>query len=186
MRNKTIQTSMLSSTARSLLGILPGQALPSDLAELYDRYFASNAYRTRFDSGWCFSRRGAYVDGGFDLCLSHLTAQYAFYLDSEFRVYVAAESDDSYPIQIASSFISLAEEDAILVSSNATGGSRRGFGQFPSYDAFFAAHGDYVSDWPEAEFADSAFGRFFLGPTSVVGLGRFYSDEYLIGGMEYF
>jgi hypothetical protein len=112
----------------------------------------------------------------------HRTAQFDFVLDSEFRVYVEC----SGPIQIASSFVSLIEKDAILVSSRATGKSRRGFGQFQSYDAFFAAHGDYVSSWPEAQFDDKAFGRFFLGTSSVVGIGRFYSDEYLLGGIEYF
>lgn len=126
--------------------------------------------------------RGRYVERGFDRCLMHRTAQFNFVMDSEFRVYV----EDSGPVQIASSFVSLIEKDAILVSSRAIGKSRRGFGQFVSYDAFFTAHGDYVSSWLEAQFDDKAFGRFFLGPSSVVGLERFYSDEYLICGIEYF
>jgi len=173
---------MLSTPARSLLSVPSNQALPSDPAALYDAFFAGRSYRTRFSEGWEFLPRGRDVEKGFDRCLRHLTAQFDFFLDTDFQVYVEC----SDPIQIASSFISLVEEDAILVSSVATGRSRRGFGQFPSYDAFFAAHGDYVSSWPEARFDDKTFGRFLLGPSSVIGLGRFYSDEYLIGGIEYF
>ena len=173
---------MLSAPARSLLGIPQDQVLPSDSAALYDAFFAGRSYQTRFHSGWDFLPRGQHIENGLDGCLSHLTAQFYFFLDSEFRVYVEC----SAPIQIASSFLSLVEKDAILTSSVATGGSRRGLGQFQSYDAFFSAHGGYVSGWREAHFDDKLFGRFLLGPASVIGLGRFYSDEYLINGIEYF
>jgi hypothetical protein len=172
---------MLSPVARSLLGIPLDRELPTDLPDLYDAYFAGHSYQTRFHSGWDFSPRGRNLVEGYDMCLVHLTAQYHFYMDSEFRVYV----DVGTPTQIASSFVSLIEEDAIFVGSAATGSSRRGFGQFPTMDAFLAAHGDYLQGWQEAIFADSAFGRYFLGPRSVIGLGRFYSGEYLISAIEY-
>jgi hypothetical protein len=172
---------MLSIPARSLLGISSNEVLPLDPAALYDAYFAGRAYLTRFGEGWEFLCRGREVRSGFDHCLIHRTAQFDFALDSELRVYVEC----SRPIQIASNIVSLVEKDGILVSSRATGQCRRGLGQFPSYEAFLATHGDYLSNWPEAEFDDKAFGRFFLGPSSVVGVGRFYSDEYLIGGIEY-
>ena len=174
---------MLSLRARQLVDIPSDSPLPDDLASLYDRFFAGKSYTTRFGEGWTFLPRGRDVDDdGFDCCLDHRTAQCYFFLDAEFRVYTTGEGS----IQIASSFISLVEEDAILVSSVATGHSRRGFGQFPNYEAFFAAHGEYVCGWPEAQFNDREFARFFLGPSSVVRLGRFYSDDFLICGIEYF
>ncbi|QIF02072.1 hypothetical protein [Roseimicrobium sp. ORNL1] len=173
---------MLSPIARSLLGIPEGEPLPTDLAVLYDTHFAGRSYQTRFREGWTFLPRGHKVEDGYDTCLEHLTAQCWIFMDSEFKVYVEGDA----PIQLASSYISLIEADAILVGSVATGTSRRGFGQFPSMEAFLAAHGDYVQGWEEAPFADPAFGRFFLGPRSVIGLSRFYSAEYLISAIEYF
>lgn len=173
---------MLTAVARSLLKIPLDKVLPTNLAELYDTWFAGRCYHTRFGSGWTFGARGDSIDDGFDQCLEHLTAQCHFYLDAELRVFVEAEN----PVQIASSFISLVEKDAILVNSVAVGERRRGFGTFPSMDAFMEAHGDYVKNWPEAPFDDPEFGRFYVGPQSVVGLGRCYSDEFLISGLEYF
>src|SRR4051794_30766372 len=173
---------MLSVAARTLLEIPADTVLPTALALLYDTHFAGHSYRTRFRSGWDFRPRGRNVEEGFDSCLQHLTAPCWFYLDSEFRVFVEGEA----PIQIASNFIFLVEVDAFLESSPATGRSRRGLGQFPSMDAFLAAHGDYIQGWQEAPFADRAFGHYFRGPSSVVGLSRFYSDDYLISAIEYF
>jgi hypothetical protein len=141
------------------MGIPEDRTLPTDLADLYDTYFAGRSYQTRFGTGWTFLPRGRKVEEGYDMCLEHRTAQCWFFMDSEFRVYV--ESDT--PVQIASTYISLVEKDAILVGSVATGSSRRGFEQFPSMEAFLAAHGDCVQGWEEAPFADPAFGRYFLG-----------------------
>ena len=172
----------LSPTARSFLGISPNQVLPADLGDLYDRYFAGRSYRTRFSEGWEFEHRGLEILNGRDRCLFHLIAQFDFSLDSEFRVYVEC----SGPVQIASSFISLVERDAILCDSVATGKSRRGLGQFKDCEAFFAAHGEYVSGWREADFDDKSFKRLLIGPTSVIGLGRIYSDKFSIVGIEYY
>src|SRR5258708_6576030 len=103
----------LSATARSLLVIPPNEELPSDLGDLYDRFFAGRSYRTRFNSGWEFLPRGREILNGRDRCLCHLTAQFDFSFDSAFRVYVEC----SGPVQIASNFISLVEKDAILSDS---------------------------------------------------------------------
>lgn len=173
---------MLSSVARTILGIQLDEPLPTNLTALYDTYFADRSYTTRFGGGWNFHARDRKLDESYDCCLDHGTAQCSFFLDSELRVFTEGEAY----IQIASSFISLIEADAILVGSIATGASRRGFGKFPSVEAFLAAHGSYIQGWQEAPFADPAFGRYFLGPRSVVGLSRFYSDEYLISAIEYF
>jgi hypothetical protein len=173
---------MLSVQARLLLGISPDCPLPSDLGVLYDGFFAGRSYETRFGEGWSFFPRGREIEDEFDFCLSHRTAPFNFCLDSDFRVYTFASDG----VQIASNFISLVEEDAVLVNSAATGIGRRGYGTFPSYDAFFSIHGEYVAGWPEAPFQDESFGRFLLGPKSVIGLRRHYSDDYWSVGLNIF
>src|SRR6266571_6285175 len=108
---------MLSSEARHLLKIPKHADLPATLGDLYAHCFAGQSYETRFGEGWTFNRRGTDSTDGYELCLSHRTAQFEFGLDHEFRVYVQCDKW----VPIASSFISLVEEDALLVASSASG-----------------------------------------------------------------
>jgi len=174
---------MLSLSARQLLGIDPHIDLPTDLATLFDEFFVGKRYETRFDSGWSFDQRQGFAQEeieGFDPCLAHYTAPFNFALDERFSVYI------DFNTKIASSFVSLVEKDAILVASKGTGEKRRGFGTLPSFEAFFEQHGEYISGWLEAPHFDPEFYRMFIGPSSVVSVSRFYSQEYLVCGLEYF
>jgi hypothetical protein len=172
---------MLTSEARHLLKISKHADLPASLGDLYDHWFAGRTYETRFRKGWTFDRRGLDRPDGYDHCLSHRTAQFEFGLDDGFRVYVQCDRW----VRIASSFVSLLEQDALLVASNARGGRRRGFGTFPTYEKFLVLHRDYLSSFEEVS-CDPEFARIFRGPESVIIASRFYSDEYAICGIEYF
>jgi hypothetical protein len=181
---------MLSPTARALLRIPDQIGLPESLAELYDRWFVGRSYETRFSEGWAFGPRGhvdipfvqALLAAGYAPCLEHRTAQFWFALDSSFRVYVQCENW----IPIASSFVSLVEQDAVLVDSIGRGEERRGFGCFSSFDEFVSKNSDYLAGFQELPSPDPEFSRFYRGPQSTIGAGRFYSDEYQIGALEYF
>ncbi len=172
---------MLTSEARHLLKIPKHADLPTTLADLYDHWFAGRTYETRFGGGWTFNRRGTDSTDGYDLCLSRRTAQFEFGLDDGFRAYVQCEKW----VPIASSFVALLEEDALLVASSARGNRRRGFGTFPTYDEFLTLHRDYFSSFQEVSH-DPEFARIFRGAKSVIIASRFYSDDYAICGIEYF
>jgi hypothetical protein len=172
---------MLTSEARNILRIPKHADLPTNLGELYDQWFAGKNYETRFGTGWTFNRKGIKKRDGYDLCLWHQTAQFDFGVDDKFRVYVQCE----HWVPIASSFVSLLEEDALLVASNAIGDKRRGFGTFPNYEEFLSRNKDYLSAFQEVG-GDEEFARFFRGSNSMIIAGRFYSDEYAIGGLEFF
>src|SRR5262245_50341236 len=183
---------MLTPQARELLKIPQHVQLPDTLNELYDHWIAGRSYETRFGGGWSFRPKESIRDGGpqhhleaqaagYFVCLEHRTAQFWFGLDERFRVYV--ECDKWVPI--ASSFISLVEEDALLVASKAKGDRRRGFGTFRSYEEFLTRYGDYLSAFQEVG-QDREFARIFRGTESVVLASRFYSDDYAICGIEYF
>lgn len=183
---------MLSPQARKLLQIPKQAQLPTELNQLYDHWIAGRGYETRFGTGWRFMSRSSARDGsmpyqqaayaaGFTICLEHRTAQSWFSLDSDFRVFVECEDW----VQIASSFLNLIEEDASLVASNAKGDARRGLGEFPSFEEFWAEHGDYLSSF-EAIGRDQGLGRMFRGPKSVVTISRFHSDEFSLTGIEYY
>jgi hypothetical protein len=172
---------MLTPEARNLLRIPKQADLPARLEDLYDRWFAGQTYETRFGTGWTFNRRDLKNRDGFDLCLWHRAAQFDFGMDDKIRVYVQCDKW----VPIASSFVSILEEDALLVASNARGDRRRGFGRFPTYEKFLTQHGDYLSAFEEVG-RDEDFSRIFRGPESVVIASRFYSDDYAICGIEYF
>ncbi len=174
-------STMLSLEARHLLNIPKHAFLSARLDDLYDDWFAGRSYETRFGGGWTFKRRGIDKAYGYDLCLSHRTAQCEFGLDERFRVFV--QCDQWVPI--ASSFISLVEEDAVLMGSSARGDRRRGFGTFPSFEAFLSLKRDYLSSFQEVS-RDPEFARIFRGTASVIIASRFYSDDYAICGIEYF
>jgi hypothetical protein len=172
---------MLTSEGRHLLKIPKHADLQVGLGDLYDQWLAGRTYETRFGGGWTFHRRRSGSADGCDACLSHRTAQCEFGLDDRFRVYVQCEKW----VRIASSFLSLLEEDALLTASNARGDRRRGFGTFPTYEKFLVLHRDYLSSFQEVSY-DPEFARIFRGPGSVIIASRFYSDEYAICGIEYF
>jgi len=171
---------MLSTEARRLLRIPKNAVLPVSLGELYDRWFAGRSYKTRF-GGWKFEARGASQDGLYDLCLEHPTAQFNFGLDPECRVYVECENW----IPIASSFISLVEEDAFLVASGVRKDRVRGLGRFSDYNQFLLQHRDYLARFREVTL-DPEFTRAFQGAESIIMASRFYSDEHVIFCYEYF
>ena len=173
---------MLSAGARGLLKIPDEVVLPSSLGELYDRWFYGNDYETRFGEGWIFDKRGRRFQDGYDVCISHRTAQFAFGLDREFRLHVLCDGW----VQIASSFLSIVENDAVMVASKARGGKRRGFGTFPGFEEFVSRQRDYLSEFQEIASPDPEFKRIFIGPKTVVTAERFYTDQYLIGAIEYF
>ena len=182
---------ILSPQARQLLKVPKQAELPTALDELYSSWFAGRSYVTRFGGGWSFDAMSGY-DGdiqhsqdaqaeGYCICLEHRTAQFWFGLDAAFRVYVQCDEW----ILIASSFVALVEEDAMLEASNVRGGRRRGFGTFSSFEEFLVRHRDYLSSFQEVSH-DPEFARIFRGDKSVVIASRFYSDDYAICGIEYF
>lgn len=130
----------LSQGARQLLGIPLDAELPTDLAELYDQWFAGRSYETRFREGWSFEPRGqpSGLHGVRDLdcCLDHRTAQFYFGLDAALGVHVLCNDW----VQIASSFTQLVEADAVLAASNGRGLDRRPLGNYASFEDFQASN----------------------------------------------
>lgn len=173
---------MISAAARKLLKIPTSVKLPEEPAELYDRWFAGRKYETRFGDGWSFSRSEKSSSDLYDLCLEHRTAQFYFGLDSKYSVYV----DCGEWIQIATSFVDLVEEDAILVESNATGKKRRGIGYYKSFDDFIAQNSDFLLAFKEIPITDKVYSRLFQGPKSIVIVSRFYTVEYKVYAIEFF
>lgn len=173
---------MISAAARKLLKIPANAKLPEDPAELYDGWFAGRNYKTRFGTGWSFSKSEKNASDLYDLCLEQRAAQFYFGLDSKYSVYV----DCGEWIQIATSFVDLVEVDAILVESNATGKKRRGIGSYKSFDDFIAQNSDFLLAFKEITFSDKVYSRLFQGPKSIVIVGRFYTLEYLVHAIELF
>ncbi len=133
----------LSEGARWLMGIPPDAELPSDPGDLYDRWFAGRSYETYF-GGWAFEPRGQQqlhppsIPLGvrrLECCLEHRIAQFVFGLDEEFGVHVLCNDW----VQIASSFTTLVEEDAMLASSGHWRDAHW-LGDYASFDDFVASN----------------------------------------------
>jgi hypothetical protein len=172
---------MLSSNARRLLGIRRNAILPAGLGELYDHYFAGRSYKTRFQIGWTFTRRGEWQLDSYDVCLERYTAQFNFGLDPECGVYVQCNNW----IPIASSIAALVETDAVLAASRGRPDKLRGLGRFPSHDEFISQYADYLSCFQDIS-PDPKFTRILQGPESIVVAFRFYLEEPTFNAVEYY